>query len=50
MEDIKVRKAMLSMLGAVAVKFKNEPGMFTLGELYEKGRSRLPVSKNGLCI
>ncbi|KAJ8656594.1 hypothetical protein O0I10_007671 [Lichtheimia ornata] len=41
-EDIKVRKATLSMLGAVAVKFKNEPGMFALGELYEKGRNRLP--------
>ncbi|KAI9319923.1 hypothetical protein BX666DRAFT_1917408 [Dichotomocladium elegans] len=40
-EDIRVRKALVSCLGAVATKYKSEPGMFVLAELYESGRTRL---------
>ncbi|KAI9495367.1 hypothetical protein BDB00DRAFT_814386 [Zychaea mexicana] len=44
-EDTKVRKALLSVLGAWAVKYKNEPGMHVLAELYESGRKKLNLPR-----
>ncbi|KAI8378997.1 hypothetical protein BD560DRAFT_389228 [Blakeslea trispora] len=37
-EDAAVKKELVSLLGAWAVKYKNEPGMRSLGELYALGR------------
>ena len=36
-----MRKALLGVLGAWAVKYKNEPGMHVLSEMYENGRKKL---------
>ncbi|KAI8092242.1 uncharacterized protein B0P05DRAFT_525413 [Gilbertella persicaria] len=38
-ENSAVKKELVSLLGAWAVKYKNEPGMRAVGELYELGRS-----------
>ncbi|KAI8144637.1 hypothetical protein BJV82DRAFT_667837 [Fennellomyces sp. T-0311] len=44
-EDVKVRKALLSVLGAWAVKYKSEPGMHVLADMYENGRKKLNLPK-----
>lgn len=40
---MKVRKELLSMVAACAAKYKNEPGMHVLRDLYDSGRSKLGV-------
>ncbi|KAI8371952.1 hypothetical protein EDC96DRAFT_501009 [Choanephora cucurbitarum] len=37
-ENTAVKKELVSLLGAWAIKYKNEPGMRSLGELYALGR------------
>ncbi|KAI9274752.1 hypothetical protein BDA99DRAFT_498497 [Phascolomyces articulosus] len=44
-EEVKVRKALLSVLGAWAVKYKSEPGMYVIAEMYENGRKKLNLPK-----
>ncbi|CAO3624337.1 unnamed protein product [Mucor hiemalis] len=39
-ENAAVKKELVSLLGAWSVKYKNEPGMRAIGELYELGRGR----------
>ncbi|CEG62829.1 hypothetical protein RMATCC62417_00095 [Rhizopus microsporus] len=39
-EDVKVKNELLSLLGAWVSKYKDEPGMRTMADLYELGRGR----------
>ncbi|KAH8551383.1 hypothetical protein BGW37DRAFT_39248 [Umbelopsis sp. PMI_123] len=40
-EDLELRKELVSLLGTWSAKYKDEPGMRTIADLYELGRSKL---------
>ncbi|KAI8388627.1 uncharacterized protein BYT42DRAFT_241507 [Radiomyces spectabilis] len=44
MEAIEVRKTLVGLLGAWSQKYKGEPGMHILGDIYEMGMSKLGYS------
>ncbi|KAI9008447.1 hypothetical protein CLU79DRAFT_777060 [Phycomyces nitens] len=46
-EDITVKKSLVGILGGWAIKYKGDPGMNVISDLYEMGRSRLGLPKRG---
>lgn len=38
---MELRKELVSLLGTWSAKYKDEPGMRTIADLYELGRSKL---------
>lgn len=38
---MRVKKELLGLLGAWAIKYKSEPGMHVLGDMFESGRKKL---------
>ncbi|KAL0077222.1 hypothetical protein F4703DRAFT_1882762 [Phycomyces blakesleeanus] len=46
-EDITVKKSLVGILGGWAIKYKGEPGMNVISDLYEMGRSKLGLPRRG---